>query len=181
MLIFLFPLLICLRSWVILAKRCKVDLRSSSRTCLTPNRSGFWKLFVWAKIPSSGENAPVASGEDSTSRIFPVPNFVCCPIRKFAEQDLSPRVILETACERVFDPRTSEHLTWNGFRSLSQSSLLEINPLIASPTPSEFKPIFPPTTPASVKQRTLGPLVGRIFRKSPSTWGIQSQFWAISK
>src|SRR5207249_10571319 len=104
------------------------------------------------------------------------PNFVCCPIRKFAEQDLSPRVILETACERVFDPRISEHLTWNCFRSLSQSSLFEISPLIARPIPSEFKPNFPQTTPSSVKQMTLGPVVGRILRTSPSIWGIQSQF-----
>src|SRR5437879_13564377 len=103
-------------------------------------------------MPSSGENAPVASGADSTSTIFPAPNFVCCPIRKFAEQDLSPRVILETACERVFDPRISEHLTWNGFRSLYQSSLFEIKPLIACSITSEFNLLFSLTTPYSVNQ-----------------------------
>src|SRR5207302_10870602 len=102
-------------------------------------------MILLGKTPSTTENAPVASGADSTSRIFPAPNFVCCPIRKFAEQDLSPRVILETACERVFDPRISEHLTWNGLRSLSQSSLLELSPLIARPIPPAFNPTSPPT------------------------------------
>src|SRR5712664_1743155 len=86
-----------------------------------------------------------------------------------------------TARPSVLDLSISQHRTWNGFFSRAQSSLLDTIPLISKPSPSEFNPTLPPTTPASVNESTSGPFSFLIFRKSPLTSGIQSQFWAIIK
>src|SRR6266702_2626016 len=51
-----------------------------------------------------------------------------------------------TARPRVFDLRISQHRTWKGFLSRAQSSWLDTIPLINKPSPSEFKPILPPTS-----------------------------------
>src|SRR5713101_4741388 len=98
---------------------------------------------------------------------------------KLAEQGLSPSVIMEVARRMLFDLNTSQQRTWKGFVSLDQSSWFDTSPFIRRPRPSEFNPIFPPTTPASVKQTTSGPSELRILRNNPCTSGIQSQFWAI--
>src|SRR5712664_1791831 len=86
-----------------------------------------------------------------------------------------------TARPSVFDLSISQHRTWNGFLSRAQSSLLDTIPLISNPSPSEFNPTLPPTTPASVNDMTSGPFSFLTLRKSPLTSGIQSQFWAIIK
>jgi len=98
---------------------------------------------------------------------------------KLAEQFRSPSETILAAFPRVFDLRISQHLTWKGFLRRDQSSLLDTIPLISKPSPSEFKPILPPTTPASVNDRTSGPFSFLTFRNSPLTSGIQSQFCAM--
>src|SRR5437870_8990094 len=112
---------------------------------------------------------------------FPFPVFFCCPRMKLAEQFRSPCETILAAFPRVFDLRISQQRTWKGFLSRAQSSLLDTIPLIKSPSPSELRPILPPTTPASVKDRTSGPFSFLSLRKSPLTWGIQSQFCAMIK
>ena len=60
--------------------------------------------------------------------------------------------------------------------SRDQSSAVDNNPLIANPSPAEFKPILPPTMPASVKLNVSSPSGSRVWSTAPSTSGIQSQF-----